>query len=275
MATNNLPTPEESKAATTAYLRGLPTIGQQLNQEMSFASAPPGSIGHGGYIQPPPPVAGSLPSAAYTAAPIQTPIAAAPPQQHAVNKAGVEAAWNALDAHYRAQDSGAPAEAATPVTASLPSFPDTIAGRIARQGNALEQRQAREQAGIGIKQQEANTQAANVYSESALRAIQGRTLGSGHLAEITKSRLMDEYLHPDTDETRRERIAHILGVIKPDNMEAEKDVMGQFTGRVLNKATGEMKGGPAKATPAEGSRHQDANGNIAVWQNGKYVPVSK
>ena len=140
---------------------------------------------------------------------------------------------------------------------------------------ATEATQKLAQTGMNIKQQEANTAQENVYGENAFRAMQGRTMGSAHLGEINKQKMHDEYLDPTTPEDRRERIAHILGVIKPDNMEAEKDVMGAFTGRVLNKATGEMKGGPTAPAPKEGSRHQDANGNIATWTGGKWVPEKK
>jgi hypothetical protein len=267
-----------NQQATAAYMRNLPTTGQRLNQEMSVATAPmfgPGAIGHGGIPEQAAPLPGNMPSATFAAVPRLTPIVPASAPQRAVDRAGVEAAWNALDARYRAQDVNAPPEVAPTAAASAPFFPDTIAGRIARQSNALEQRQANKQTELGQKQQEIGNQAQNAYSESALRAVQGRALGGAHMAEIAKARLTDEYLSPDTDEARRERIAHVLGVIKPENTEAEKDVMGLFTGRVLNKSTGEIRGGSTKATPAEGSRHQDAQGNIAVWQNGKYVPVPK
>lgn len=289
--TDILPTIQDPRVvnqqATADYLRGLPTPGQRLNQEMGVINAPQfsqggagvGPAGAAGYqIQTPTP--GAPLSTSYTAAPIQTPAAISPAAArplHVTDKAGTEAAWQNLSDKYQAQDvalarANAPT---TPITATLPTFPDTIAGRIARQSNALEQRQAARQTELGIKQQEAGTQAENVHGENAFRAMQGRTIGAGHLAEIHKANLADEYLNPATPEDRRERIAHILNIIKPENTEAEKDVMGLFTGRVLNKSTGEIRGGPAKPTPAEGSRHVDAQGNIAIWQGGKYVPVAK
>jgi hypothetical protein len=252
--TDNLPAIEDpreiNRQATAAYLRGLPTAGQTFNQEYSFAGAPqfgPGAIGHGGVPEAAPPTPGSRPAGTYPATPILTRpnIPGIEGPARAINKTGTENAWNALDARYRAQDT--PPEVPAAPAINVPSFPDTIAGRIARQSYGIQQHEINKQTELGLKGQEAETAKQNMYSESALRVMQGRALGSGHLAEVNKQKMHDEYLDPNTPEDRRDRIGHILGVIKPENVIPEKDELGRFTGRSFDTVTKALSGGPTIA----------------------------